>query len=133
MMVASRSGSSGGSGAASIPVGACFDGTGLPLTLAGTTKVAVGPMASAGAASKIAVIPNVSGAITLGVKKCARTSYPGSLADVTGGHDVVLSGTSLEDSTLTGWSRSWSADDVFQIELKAVDGVVAQVTLLIYP
>jgi hypothetical protein len=121
-----------GSGSAS-PFGACFDGNGFALTLTGTTKVNVGPMSGSGTISKVAVIPDASGTVTFGVKKCARSGYPASLADITGGNDVTLSTTSLEDSTLTGWSTSWSADDVFQIELKAVDGVVKQATLLLYP
>jgi hypothetical protein len=114
------------------PFGACFDGAGLPLTLFGATKVRYGPIKADGTVSKVALVADQAGSVTIGVKKCARSSYPGSLADVTGGHDVVLSlAAQTEDSTLTGWTTSFSADDIFEFELKVVDGVLKQISVLI--
>lgn len=120
---------SGGSGASL--VGATFDGQGAALTLTGTTKVRAFVKATGTISLAVAVLDQ-SGSITVGIKKCARASYPGSLTDITGGNDVVVSSAaSLEDSTLTGWTTSVTADDLFEFQLKAVDGTVQQATVIL--
>ena len=121
-------------GEANVPhqVGACFDGAGAALTLTGTTKVRAGPVPFAGTIRLSAIVLDQSGGCTIGVKKCARSGYPASLTDITGGHDVVISAAAqAEDSTLSGWTVAVSADDVFEFELKAVDGTIQQATILL--
>lgn len=121
-------------GEANVPhsVGAMFDGAALPLSLTGTTKVRAGPVPFTGTIQLRDVVLDQSGGCTFGVKKCARASYPGSLSDITGGHDVVISAAAQsEDSTLTGWTTSVTAGDIVEFELKAVDGTIQQATILL--
>jgi len=121
--------------AASRPFGASFDGNGFPLTTTGTTKVAFGPLESAGTVSKVSIITvGGSGSAVIGVKRCAFGSYPGSLTDVTGGHDVTLSSAStMQDTTLSGWTLSFSLGDVYEFELKSVSGAAKQVQVRLHP
>jgi hypothetical protein len=120
-------------GGAAHAIGASFDGAGEPLTLDGTTKVRVGPVQIDGAISIASILgQDGPGDITIGVKACAVGSYPGSLADITGGNDLELTADHyIEDSTLAGWTLDVDVGDVFEFELKAVDGVLTQATILL--
>ena len=113
------------------PFGASFDGAGFSLsTVTGTTKVACPPRNQAGTVALLSIVCEGSGSATIGVKKCAVGSFPGSLADVTGGNDVHLSSASeKQDSTLTGWTTSFSVNDVYEFQLKSVSGTITQLTI----
>jgi hypothetical protein len=137
MMVSGGPASPVGSGGpvSSSPFGAHFSGTGLPLTLTGDLLVTTAPRPAGGTISKVVVVSGdgTVGSVSFTLKKCARAAFPGSLADVTGGHNVVLSAASeMQDTTLSGWSPSFSADDVFQVGLQTVDGVIKEATLWLY-
>lgn len=110
-------------GTRSRTIGAAYDGGGVVLITTGvaTTKVPVGPMSYAGTIVGVSIVTGVdSGSATIGVTKCSRTSYPGSLVDITGGNDVVLtSANSMHDTTLSGWTTTFSVEDVFQFQLKS--------------
>ena len=119
------------SGTASHVAGAAFDGGGAALTLTATIKVRAGPVQFSGTITKCDIVLDQSGAVTFGVKKCARTSYPASLTDITGGSDASISGAAeSEDTTLTGWTPTTvSVGDIIEFELKSVDGTVQQATI----
>lgn len=54
------------------------------------------------------------------VKKCSFAAFPGGLADITGGNDVVITaGQKLRDVTLAGWTTAVNEGDVLEIELHA--------------
>jgi hypothetical protein len=113
-------------------VGAGFSGGGVAMTLDGDTKVVVGPIDFGGTIDRVTVVAvGGPGSCTFGVKSCARASYPGSLADITGGADVDLSSShESEDATLSGWTTSVSDDDVFEFELKGTSTITSATVLL---
>lgn len=70
-----------------------------------------------------------SGSITITIKKVAYASYPGSLASIVASAKPTLSSAqNSQDATLTGWTTSFSAGDVFEITVDTAS-TVTRVTL----
>jgi hypothetical protein len=116
----------------SYTVGAGFDGAGAPLTTTGTVRVLVGPVRFAGTITLSDVTLDQPGDCTIGVKKCPRATYPGALADITGGNDIVVAAAAQqEDAVLAGWTLVVAIGDIFELELKNVDGVIEQAIVLL--
>ena len=119
------------SGGGSNVVGATWDNGAQVLNLSGTTKVVAIAKASGTISAMRVSGDGTTGSATIGVKKCALASFPGSLADITGGNDVVLTSVAtLDDTTLTGWTTTVVEGDRFEFELKSVSGF-KQLTIIV--
>lgn len=106
-------------------ISAGFDGSGSLLDVTGgTIKQMTPPMHYSGTLRLAAITADQSGSCTIKVRKCARGVYPASLADITGGGNLVLStATQMLDDVLSGWTKDFSEGDVFELELFSVSGL----------
>lgn len=115
--------------ALTLGIGAGFDGAGNVLTSTnGMTSRRV-PAACTIKSYTIWAADHNSGSITLTLKKSNLAGFPGSLADITGGANIVLSSAvSHEDTTLSGWSTSLAAGDMLEF---AITGAPVSVTKIV--
>lgn len=101
-------------------IGAGFDGGGSPLT-SGTTSTTyfTVPFACTISAWNATVD---TGTITLDVWKIATgTAIPTIANTITASAlPAISSGTAIHSTTLTGWTKSVSANDIFGVEINAV-------------
>lgn len=124
-------GSTGGGGARY--VGCCFDGSGGAITLTGTVQVTVSvPVAGTLTGYRITTRGG-PGSCTIEVRKATYAGFPGSLADITGGADCVLSSAhASQDTTLSGWTTAISAGDVLEFTLVSASVIESATLLLTY-
>lgn len=124
------SGGPGGGGDRAL--GCCFDGSGVALALTGSTQVTVSAPVDGTLIGYRMTTRGGPGSCTIEVRKSTYAGFPGSLADITGGADCVLSSAhKAEDTTLSGWTTGFTAGDVFEFTLVATS-VIEQVTLLLF-
>lgn len=130
-VAAAPTGGSGGGGAR--VVGCCFDGSGSAVALTGSTTVtATVPVGGTLTGYRITTRGG-PGSCTIEVRKCSYSGFPGSLADITGGADCVLSSAhKAEDTTLSGWTTSLTAGDVLEFTLVAASTITSVTLLLTY-
>lgn len=71
------------------------------------------------------------GSCTVGIGKCAIGGFP-SFADITGGTPpaIASSSTAYDNSTLTGWTKAFAANDVLRLSLTAVSNFTSVKALL---
>lgn len=114
-------------------IGCCFDGSGSALVLTGTTKVtATVPVTGTLTAYRITTRGG-PGSCTIEVRKSSYSGFPGSLADITGGADCVLSSAhKAEDTTLSGWTTAITAGDVLEFTLISASTIESATLLLTY-
>lgn len=75
------------------------------------------------------LLADQSGSITITIKKVAYASYPGSLTSIVAAAKPTLSSAQKStDSTLTGWTTSFSAGDIFEVTVDTA-ATVTRVTL----
>ena len=123
----------GGSGGGDRAIGCCFDGSGAALVLTGTTAITVSVPVNGTLTGYRITTRGGPGSCTIKVRKSSYASFPGSLADITGGaHCVLSSAHAAEDTTLSGWSTSLSAGDVLEFALSSAATVKQAVLLLTY-
>ena len=113
-------------------IGMDFDGAGSVLSSStGTFKKRTNPIPYNGTIYMASIITDISGSITFGVKKCQFSAYPGSLTDITGGANLVLSSAdTMSDTTLTGWTLGVAENDVFEFTVLSVSGVKSALPFL---
>lgn len=110
----------GGSSTVTRTVGATFDGAGAALDLLGATECVVQVPAGGTITSYTIVTDGGTGSVSIGVQKSTYASFP-TTSDITGGnHAGVSSSDKATDSTLTGWTPTVSAGDVFRFVLRSV-------------
>lgn len=99
-------------------VNAVFDGGGSALS--GTTT-RCRQVNFAGTIQEFSAVGDQSGSATVKVLTVAFASYtgPGSASDITGGGESLSSVTKLQDSTLTGWTTSLSANTVVCMQVSS--------------
>lgn len=122
--------SPGGTGGASY--GAVFDGAGL--AIATPVNDVFVPVRATGTITKVVVLTQGGpGDCVIGVWKDVFGSYPPTSGDsITGGNDpTITAGTTLEDSTLTGWTTSVTAGDVLGFSL-ASSANFTQITIVLF-
>jgi len=68
------------------------------------------------------IIGDQTGSTAVDIYKTTYAVYPGSVANsITGGNDITLTNQSKNtNSTLTGWSTSFSAGDIMQFNVDSV-------------
>lgn len=92
-----------------------FDGGGATLT---GTPFAYSDSQFSGTIVGLVVLGDQSGTITITAKKSSFSGFPGSLADITGGNNIVVTAAQkLSDTTLTGWTTSVTAGDCFEFKI----------------
>lgn len=70
------------------------------------------------------IIGDQTGSATFAISKCARASYPGSLASiVAAAAPTMSSAATATSSTLTGWTTAVTAGDVIRVTLSSVSGL----------
>jgi hypothetical protein len=71
-----------------------------------------------------------SGSSALTIKKSSYSGYPGSLTSIVASAKPTLSSAQKStDSTLTGWTTSFSAGDVFEVTVDATPSTITRETL----
>lgn len=111
---------SGGGGGGTRVVGATFDGGATALDLLGATECVIQVPASGTIASYTIVTKGGTGSVSIGVQKSTYSGFP-TTSDITGGaHANVSSSTKATDSTLSGWTTTVTAGDVFRFVLRSV-------------
>lgn len=123
----------GTSAAGARTLGVTYDGSGVALVLTGSTKATVSVPVNGTLTAYRITTRGGTGSCTIGVKKCTYANFPGSLADITGGADCVLSAAhKSEDTTLSGWTTTITAGDVLEFELKSASTITHATLLLTY-
>jgi hypothetical protein len=89
-------------------------------------------MPNAGTISKVRLLADQSGSIVIDIWKDTYANYPPTVADTitASAQPTLSSATKNEDSTLTGWSKSFSAGDCFAFNVDSAS-TVTQVTLIV--
>ena len=78
-------------------------------------------VSSAATLSRYTILADASGSVTFSVKKSTYAAYPGSLADITGGANAVITtAQKAQDSTLTGWTTALADNDCVEVEITAL-------------
>lgn len=106
-----------------------FDGGGSTLVVGSKVYVF---MPYAGTITKITLIADVSGSVVLDIWKDTYTNYPPTIADtITASAKPTLSSAQKgQDSTLTGWTKTFSAQDTFVINVDSCS-TITKLTLIV--
>lgn len=68
--------------------------------------------------------------VTLTLKKCTQASFPGSLVSIVAAAKPTLTNANTSiDSTLSGWTTSVAAGDLFEVIVDTIDGTLADFTI----
>jgi len=98
-----------------------INGNGAPITtgVKGTFQVDY-----AGTIQANTLLADQSGSIAITIKKSTYAGYPGSLASIVASAKPTLSSAQKStDGTLTGWTTSFSAGDVFEVSVDSATSV----------
>jgi hypothetical protein len=99
-----------------------IDGGGSAITTG--VKVYALPVEYACTITAATLVADASGSCVLDILKCARGSYAGSLASIVASAPPTLSSAiTSQDTTLTGWTTSISADDVLRVSVTSASTV----------
>lgn len=99
-----------------------LDGGGSALTTG--VKVYALPVEYACTITAVTLAADASGSCVLDILKCARGSYAGSLASIVASAPPTLSSAiQSQDTTLTGWTTSISADDFLRVSVTSATTV----------
>lgn len=119
----------GASSGGSRQFGITLDGGGVAITtgVKGDWRAVVG-----GTITKVTVLADQSGSIVIDVWKDSFANYPPTVADTitASAKPTLSSATKAEDSTLTGWTKTFSAGDTFRFNVDSAS-TVTRVTLTI--
>jgi len=109
-----------------------FDGGGSALTT-GTKKVYL-RMPHAGNITKATLLADLSGSLVIDIWKDTYTNFPPTdLDSVTASAPPTLtSAQKSEDSTLTGWTKTFSAGDIFEFNIDSAATITKAVLTLDY-
>lgn len=113
-------------GGVSFPI----SGGGAPISTGskGTFRI---PYAGTITACILSTMTNNS-SVTLTLKKCTQASFPGSLASIVAAAKPTLTNANTSiDSTLSGWTTSVAAGDLFEVIVDTIDGTLADFTIAI--
>lgn len=118
----------GGSGGGTGVVGVVFDGQGLVLT-AGTKFYL--PCPYAGTITEWDIVADVSGSVVIDVWKDTYANFPPTVADTiaAAAKPTLSSAQKNTDTTLTGWTTTITAGDVFGFNIDSAT-TVTRVTLV---
>jgi hypothetical protein len=112
-----------------------MDGLGAPLTT-GVKGYLQWPFA--GTVTEATLLADQSGSITVDFWKCtyaqfdAGATHPVSGDNITGGSGMAISSaTKNDDTTLSGWSTSFSAGDVLAYDVKVAATSITRVTAIL--
>lgn len=99
-----------------------IDGGGSVITTGFKTSISI-PVA--GTLKKWRILADVSGSIVIDVWKDTYTNYPPTIVDTitASAKPTLSSATKAESSTLTGWTTSITAGDVFAFNVDSVTSV----------
>ena len=108
---------------------ACFDGNGS--AIAAGTKVYV-PCRFTGTITRASIFADVSGSCVIDVWKDTYANYPPTVADTIAASAKPTLSTAIknDDSTLTGWTTSVTAGDVFGFNVDSATTVTRVVVVL---
>lgn len=111
--------SGGGSATITQAIPFVIDGGGVAITTG--SKGYIGPMPTAGTITKATLLADQSGSISIEVRKCTYANFDaGSTHPVTGDKIsasapmTLSSAVKSQDTTLTGWTTSFSAGDIIE-------------------
>lgn len=112
-------------------VNVVFNGAGVTVAVTGSEGAFRLPTACT--LVKASVVADASGSMSVALKKTTYSGYAGSLSDITGGSDLDLSSAiKMEDSTLSGWTTSYSAGDVVTYAITGTPSTVTWATMTLF-
>jgi len=108
-------------------VGITIDGGGSTITT-GSKGFIYLPFA--GTITQVVLLANASGSIVVDIKKSTYTGFPTTSSICASAKPTLSSAQKSKDSTLTGWTTTFSADDVLEFNVDSAT-TVTRVTLVL--
>lgn len=98
------------------------------LNVDGTSDIAAGTellfrVGFSGSISKNSVIANASGSIVFDIEKSTYAGFPTTTSICASAKPTLSSAQKSEDGTLTGWTTTFTAGDVFRIQVDSCTGI----------